>query len=335
MKKHNSNKMIWRFLFSGNVILLLFLHSSIFAQFAPPAGQEGSTAIDADSNIFVAWANNCEINRGLMDISNPDLGFAWYGESESAIGKADNDVVSLGDGGSAIIYFETPIVNAEGFDFAVFENAFLDEFLELAFVEVSTDGLNYQRISNTSNTQNTEQIETFGVLNATQINNLAGKYRQGYGTPFDLSDLESTDNIDLQKIHYIKIIDVIGSIDEDYATYDSQGDIINDPWPTPFETSGFDLDAIGIIHDLEHLGVDNSSHETVAIYPNPFKDYISLSNIEIESKILFYDLNSNLLLSKIAKKHDLRIEISDFPKGIIIIKIVGQDSIYTKKLFHN
>ncbi|MFN6048554.1 MAG: T9SS C-terminal target domain-containing protein, partial [Bacteroidota bacterium] len=51
---------------------------------------------------------------------------------------ASNGVVSLGDGGIATLTFDPPITNGDGFDFAVFENTFLDTFLELAFVEVST-----------------------------------------------------------------------------------------------------------------------------------------------------------------------------------------------------
>jgi len=59
-----------------------------------------------------------------------------------------------------------------GFDFAVFENSFNDSFLELAFVEVSSDGINFVRFPATSNTQTDVQITGFGTIDPTYINNL-------------------------------------------------------------------------------------------------------------------------------------------------------------------
>ena len=63
-------------------------------------------------------------------------------------------------------------------------------------------------------------------------------------------------NLDINNITHVKIIDVIGSINQSYASYDSQGNIINDPFPTPYETGGFDLDAIGVIHSF--VGIEES-----------------------------------------------------------------------------
>jgi hypothetical protein len=47
----------------------------------------------------------------------------------------------------------------------------------------------------------------------------------------------------------VRIRDVVGSIKPEYATLDSKGNPINDPWPTTFPTGGFDLDAVGVIHE--------------------------------------------------------------------------------------
>lgn len=43
-------------------------------------------------------------------------------------------------------------------------------------------------------------------------------------------------------------MDVVGSIAESNCTRDANQHKINDPYPTPFPTGGFDLDALGIIH---------------------------------------------------------------------------------------
>src|ERR1700739_3119800 len=143
------------------LFLFLFLSQIIFEQFAPPAGQAGTTAMYKDSTAFIAWANFCVVQRGLQDISNPSGPKATVGDSSSAIGIADNSVVSLGDGGIAICIFQQPIVNAPGFDFAIFENSFDGNYLELAFVEVSSDGINFFRFPATSNTQDTLQTGSF------------------------------------------------------------------------------------------------------------------------------------------------------------------------------
>jgi hypothetical protein len=178
------------------------------------------------------------------------------GSELSAIGPASsNGVVSLGDGGIATLTFNPPITNGEGFDFAVFENTFLDTFLELAFVEVSSDSLSWARFPNTSLTQNTQQTPAFGFTQPTQIHNLAGKYRHPFGTPFDLQDLAMMSNIRINEIRYVRLIDVVGSIDTIWGKKDSYQNIINDPWPTPFPSSGFDLDAVGVIHQQADMAV--------------------------------------------------------------------------------
>ncbi len=236
------------------------------AQFAPPAGQKGTTAIHKDSTVFVGWASGCEVVRGHMDISRPEIGLASAGSCQDVIGKAgEKGTLSLGDGGYVTLTFDPPITNGEGWDFAVFENAFDDYFLELGFVEVSSDGEHFVRFPNTSLTPADTQVSSFGTLKAEHIHNLAGKYRIFYGTPFDLDTLAGTPGLDVNHITHVRIIDVVGSIDPEYATYDSHGNIINDPWPTAFPTGGFDLDAVGIIHQAN----DGEQGLQASVIPNP------------------------------------------------------------------
>src|ERR1700761_4733072 len=106
-----------RFLF-----LTLFISHLAIAQFAPPQGQAGSTAMYKDSTAFTAWATSCKITRGLQDISNTSLGYASVGDSTSPVGISDGNVASLGDGGYAVCTFQNEIYNGTGYDFAVFEN---------------------------------------------------------------------------------------------------------------------------------------------------------------------------------------------------------------------
>ena len=231
---------------------------AIAGPYSGPAGTDGSDAIHMSDPGLVAWATGySDLVRGPVNISNPGLGNASYGTGNSALGSVQGDgeddvygVVSLGDGGSITLTFDKPIANGAGWDFAVFENGFSDTFLELAFVEVSSNGVDYFRFASVSLTQTTTQIGGFGNVDTTNINNLAGKYRTGWGTGFDLDELSMVGSLlDINAITHVRIVDVVGSINPDYATRDSLGNIINDPFATPFNTGGFDLDAIGVRYE--------------------------------------------------------------------------------------
>jgi len=184
--------------------------------YAPPVGEPNCTAIHTDDPNFVAWATAATIERGYVDISAPSKGYASHGVPEDAIGEAEGDifsVVSLGDGGAATLTFEYAIANGPGYDFAVFENAFNDTFLELAYVEVSSDGTNFFGFDSVSLTQMDTQIDNSGSVDTTDIHNLAGKYRCGYGTPFDLEELADVNSLlDVNCVTHVRVIDVVGCI---------------------------------------------------------------------------------------------------------------------------
>ena len=248
------------------------------AQFPPPAGQSGSTAIFRDSSIIINWAKTCSIHLGYIDITDTNKTYggsnkANYGVEADALGMSDDHVVSLGDGGIATLTFDPPISNGVGFDFAVFENGLSDVFLELGFVEVSSDGFRFVRFSSTSMTPESPQIGTFGFLDATKINNLAGKYRMFFGTPFDIGELQDSSGIDLMHITHVRIIDVVGCVTSTFTTFDSFGNKINDPWPTQFHTGGFDLDAVGVMHESSQAIADYPK-KIVQLYPNPFQNLL-------------------------------------------------------------
>lgn len=279
--------------------------------YAPPAGQTGSDAIPADSPVISAWASQATIVRGPMNIANTTAGNASAGNELSPLGKAgENGIVSLGDGGTAILTFNEPISDHPGPDFAVFENSFSDDFLELAFVEVSSDGTNFVRFEAFSNTDTTQQVASFGTIDATDIHHLAGKYRGGYGTPFDLKTLEGKAGLDISNVTHVKIVDVVGALDPAYRTVDSRGWPVNDPWPTEFPSSGFDLDAVGVV-DPSVSGVAEKEEEMLRIYPNPATDILQLSrNRGGAGRIYLSDLYGRTLLSFELAAGELRTQIS-------------------------
>ena len=320
-------------------IFLLFNYFNAFAQYPPAAGISGTTAIYKDSAVFIDWASYCEIFRGYINISDttyedpdfPGTNKASFGDSSSALGKADNNTVSLGDGGFAILKFNHPIANGSGFDFAVFENSFNDEFLELAFIEVSSDGVNFIRFPSVSLTQNTIQIPAFGTLETSKVYNLAGKYKVYYGTPFDLSDLQDSSGIDINHITHVKVKDVIGNISEPFRNYDSFGNIINDPFPTPYRTSGFDLDAVGVINNTTNTYIKNFSSENFVVFPNPANEYINIS-IKTRDSFLFRLINSeSVVLKQSSLNNHNNLYVNDLKSGLYFIMILDKDKIVYKQ----
>lgn len=220
--------------------------------FPPAAGQPGSDAILAADPRFTMWAASAIVERGPTEIGYPESTFATYGSDESAIGAADATpeypypVVSLGDGGTATLEFAQPFGDAPGPDLAVFENSFGGSFLELAHVAVSSDGVNYFRFPSVSLTTPSANPGEGGTVDPTNVRNLAGKYIAGFGTPFDLAELRHVSPLlDVQRITHVRIIDAVGTNDTKLATRDASGNIVIDPYPTPYYSCGFDLDAVG------------------------------------------------------------------------------------------
>lgn len=261
------------------IILSLYSLSAAHAQYAPQAGVSGSTAIHASSPLFSGWATGCVVHRGYIDIADPNAGLVTAGTDDNGIGSVDNNIISLGDSGVAVLTFATPIYNGPGADFAVFENGFLDPadannaFLELAFVEVSSNGVDFFRFPAHSLTPTSPQIPGAGVyMDATFINNLAGKYISNNGTPFDLEDLVGTPNLDVNFITHIRLVDVVGAVNGAYGSADTASNLINDPYPTNFPIGGFDLDAVGAIHQFGLSASSVTSGKNISVYPNPVAD---------------------------------------------------------------
>jgi hypothetical protein len=226
---------------------------------------------------MAAWATSVDdFVAGPLDIAQPGLGDASSGLPALALGPSltggvagSSDVVSLGDGGSLTLYFDEGIADGLGNDFAVFENGFIDQgsgliFGEFAFVEVSTNGLDFVRIPSTS--LQAVPVGSFDVVDPTDYHNLAGDQLIGFGTGFDLHDLLNHPlvldmTLHLADVRYVRIIDVIG----DGSSVDQFGDPIYDPYTTAFPSGGFDAEAVGILNTVPEPAIAQSMFIGVAV----------------------------------------------------------------------
>lgn len=319
-------------------LIFISLHAS--SQYAPAAQKPGTTAIAMDSTVFIDWATECKIQRGWRNIAYKDSGFTSIGDSLSATGKAgENGVVSLGDSGIAICKFRSPISNGPGWDFAVFENTFDDRFLELAFVEVSSDGWRYFRFPCHSLSDTAIQCGAFGYTDPEKINNLAGKYRYGFGVPFDIDELPDYKDLNKQSITHVKIVDVVGSLNPLYSGYDTAGRKINDPWPTPWPSGGFDLDAIGVIHQIKLSTKRLMQQELRVAGPNPISEnqMLSLSGASGEkTEIVIINSIGKQLKTIVFNGDNMQLMGSDLPEGIFILMIkTAKESLVYKGFKHS
>ena len=221
-----------------------FVHVyEVRAAYPAPAGQEGTDAVALDDPRIAGWA------AGWADpvAWGADLDAQWQDASQ-AVGPASGksaDIVALGNGGALTLTFDPPIADGAGPDFAVFENGFADDFLELAWVEVSSDGEHFARFGGVSLSES--PVDAFGRLDTARIGGFAGRYRAGQGTPFDLADLDGDAGVlaglvDRSAIAYVRVVDVIG----DGSILDSLGNPVYDPFPVS-GSAGFDLDGVAVL----------------------------------------------------------------------------------------
>jgi len=316
--------------FVGGVLFIFcFVQETNGQSFAPPPDYPGSTAIHKDSSVFVNWASGITLTRGPLNIQNLGLGLASYGADTDALGIAEITPVSLGDGGEAILTFPFPIMNGSGPDFAVFENGFTNHYMEFAFVEVSSDGVNFFRFDGVSEAPTDVQLSNFSFSDCAYIHNLAGKYRQLYGTPFDLDEMNGITGLNVNNITHIRLIDVVGSINPQYGTLDSQGNIINDPYPTEFESGGFDLDAIGVIHQSTTSGIDEESNE-LSVYPNPFDEQFQCE-LSGKTQVTLRNIHGQILVSR-EESSIFSINLTEESDGMYFLTLETEGKTRTIKL---
>ncbi len=197
------------------------------------------------------------------------------------------DVYCLGNGGTLTLGFDDQtasrrIANAAGYDFIVSENAFLQNnnphksFAELAWAEVSTDGVHFARFPGQSETR--LPVGPFGTLDPWSAGGFVGLTPvlanvdddapeidpfdpiAAGGDPFDLSWIQNdplvkSGVVGLNNIRFIRLRDIVG----DGASTDTEGAPIYDP--TGPGVGGADIDSVAVIHGL--------STPAVRIIPEP------------------------------------------------------------------
>ena len=250
-------------------LALFFFATPLWAQSGPFAPQVNSSAISPGyvispgADAAIPWNS-----PSIAEWASAVVGTPTYGTNSSAsfhnlafavgpthalpaiskttglpnLGNPINDIVSLGQDGSITVTFASPIVDGPGNDFAVFSNGFLDgwpnAFSKFATVSVSSDGVNYFPFPNNFDESSLISSELF---DASELNNIAGKYVVGFGTPFDLNELAGvTSLLNVDDVQYVRVTDAWNAVD-------SNGNPILDD---PESTVGFNFAGIAVLNDV-------------------------------------------------------------------------------------
>mgnify|MGYP006235683977 FL=1 len=144
-----------------------------------------------------------------------------------------------------------------------------------------------------------------------------------------MEELNGTAGLDINNITHVKVIDVVGMISGDHIQYDSNGNAINDPYATAFASGGFDLDAIGVIHQGP-LGTDEHEGLSFQVYPNPAHSngIVSVSaDIAIEHLVL-----TSLTGEHISQSKTNSIQLGYLSSGAYLLQIKTASGTHTSRI---
>lgn len=221
--------------------------------------------------LFVGWAtawSGYVRADGQTNFDDPDLALgAVTGDIYDAVSLGDLSATQIGTMPPGELTLQVgspamPLRNLPGADFVVFENALIAQhpaggagvggvFAELAYVEVSSDGVNFARFPSVSLTP--AAVGSYGTVVAGDLFNLAGKHANGngesWGTPFDLSGLAAhplvlNGTVNLEQVRFVRLVDIPGSgafMDAALPPHP-----IYDSWQT-IGSGGMDVEALGAI----------------------------------------------------------------------------------------
>lgn len=224
---------------------------------------------------------------------------------------SEEEVLSLGFGGEIIVAnTDNVIIDGEGDDFTIFENAFVNPinqriFAEPGVVSVSQDGINYTEFPYDFSTLKgcAGTIPTYGDQD--YCDPLASG-----GNSFDLAD------IGIDSIRYVKITDITVDVfaTPNHLYYD-------------VSLSGFDLDAV-VIHNFTAKKISSVNDNRTECY--------TMSNSTINSKghansIRIYTLSGEQIGEMIGVG---QYNFSNLNFGIYLIAIENNGRIYHEKIIN-
>jgi len=105
---------------------------------------------------------------------------------------------------------------------------------------------------------------------------------------------------------------------------------------TATDACGNSSSTIGIIKNTVSTGIEELSRRpNIKTYPNPASDNVHVvidSDLNIEKTILLYDLGGKLISKDMSSSNEWDIRVSDFSRGIYILRVITEKSTLTQKI---
>jgi hypothetical protein len=149
-----------------------------------------------------------------------------------------------------------------------------------------------------------------------------------------LGELSGRPGLNINAVTHIRIVDVIGAISGS-GSRDAAGRRINDPFPTPFPSSGFDLDAVGVLHMAPTAIIGQNGLSAIAVYPNPAGAAITISIPEEAGKgsLTLFDMAGRQLLTRSLSPGAMLIPLDGFSPGSYYLTIRTESGVSCSKGF--
>jgi hypothetical protein len=91
----------------------------------------------------------------------------------------------------------------------------------------------------------------------------------------------------------------------------------------------FCIDRVELAEEVATKDIFSNNSFTIA--PNPAGEYFQLKNITTQADCYIYDCNGQLIHKSIVTESS-RVDVSDFPKGMYVVKVVGEKYVGTELL---
>ncbi len=224
------------------------------------------------------------------------------------------DICSIGLGGEIVLSFKDgEVIDGQGPDFTIFENAFVNPltgkiFAEPAKVAVSEDGINFVEFP-------FDSLTLEGCAGTHWVNGKGSPFNpdESGGDQFDLAD------IGIYSIRYVKITDISRILLEnsDHPFYDP---II----------SGFDLDCVVGLNTQHAADVDEKSANGFLWKEENGSILIETNNATGEKTLEIYSLYGRLILKR-RFVNSIHINLK-YPSGIYFARIISGGRFFVKRI---
>src|SRR5690606_2253852 len=113
-----------------------------------------------------------------------------------------------------------------------------------------------------------------------------------------------------------------------YASYDVQGNMINDLYATEFPSGGFDLDAVAVMNESP-LSIATTDFN-VSLFPNPTSDVLTIETADLHTVEIYSIQGQRLDTLGATKKRTLSLK--KYASSIVILRITTSSGEVIKRV---